>query len=265
MLEVVGLHKRFGGTVALDGVTFTVPAGAMFGLVGANGAGKTTMRLIMGPTAADAGEVRWRGAPPGFDTRRRFGYLPEERGLYAGMRVSEQIEYFARLHGLPAPGARRAADTWIERLGLGGQDVGERLVGNGAVWASSSPARLTTVTGSTVRLLTSMRSPGPCGTMLAGKCPLSLSIGDTSGHESGHPGCPGLRPSERDRRPDASSTTLTGLEYAHRSRGVVFVESVATSGHFGRIPAAATAPLRAGRRRPATPPAPPRPRPGWAA
>lgn len=134
MLEVEGLGKRFGSTVALDDVAFAVPAGAMFGFVGANGAGKTTaMRVIMGVTLADKGRVRWRGTPPTFDTRRRFGYLPEERGLYAAMRVREQIEYFARLHGLSAARAHRAADTWIERLGLGerrNDDVNALSLGN---------------------------------------------------------------------------------------------------------------------------------------
>jgi ABC-2 type transport system ATP-binding protein len=105
--------------VALSGVAFQVPAGEMFGFVGANGAGKTTtMRIIMGVLAADAGEVRWHGQRLGFDDRRRFGYMPEERGLYAKMRVAEQIRYFAQLHGRTPRQARLAADRWIERLGL---------------------------------------------------------------------------------------------------------------------------------------------------
>ena len=120
MLEVEGLRKRYGDKVALDGVSFTVPPGVMFGFVGANGAGKTTtMRIIMGVTRADGGDVRWRGAGLDLSTRQRFGYLPEERGLYPSMRVSEQIEYFARLHGMSAADARRAAQYWIDRLDLG--------------------------------------------------------------------------------------------------------------------------------------------------
>jgi ABC-2 type transport system ATP-binding protein len=119
VLEVAGLRKSYGATVALAGVTFQVPAGEMFGFVGANGAGKTTtMRIIMGVLAADAGEVRWHGQRLGFDDRRRFGYMPEERGLYAKMRVAEQIRYFAQLHGRTPRQARLAADRWIERLGL---------------------------------------------------------------------------------------------------------------------------------------------------
>ncbi|MGW4642580.1 ABC transporter ATP-binding protein [Sphaerisporangium sp. NPDC004334] len=134
MLEVEGLEKRYGDTVALDGVSLTVRPGEMFGFVGANGAGKTTtMRIVMGVLGADAGRVRWNGAPVGHDTRRRFGYMPEERGLYAKMRVAEQVEYFGRLSGMAAPDARRSADALIERLGLAGRrgdDVDSLSLGN---------------------------------------------------------------------------------------------------------------------------------------
>ncbi len=98
--------------MAIDGVSFSVAPGQMFGFVGPNGAGKTTtMRIVMGVLAPDSGEVRFNGAPP---VRSRFGYMPEERGLYPKMRVRRQLAYFAALHGKP----ERAADTWIERLGL---------------------------------------------------------------------------------------------------------------------------------------------------
>ncbi len=120
MLRVDGLRKSYGTTVALDGVTFDVRPGQLFGFVGANGAGKTTtMRIIMGVLSADAGTVTWRGSPPSRDTLRSFGYMPEERGLYQKMKVAEQIEYFGRLYGMSAPDARKAAAAWIERLGLG--------------------------------------------------------------------------------------------------------------------------------------------------
>src|SRR5205085_10917976 len=104
----------------LDGVTFSVRPGAMFGFCGANGAGKTTaMRIAMGLVLADGGEVRWHGRPLDGVARRRIGYMPEERGLYPKMRVAEQIAYFAPLHGLAAPAATRAAGEWVDRLGLG--------------------------------------------------------------------------------------------------------------------------------------------------
>jgi ABC-2 type transport system ATP-binding protein len=119
LLELIDVRRRFGDVVALDGLTFAVPAGQVFGFLGPNGAGKTTaMRAVFGVTALDGGEVRWRGAAIGAAERRRFGYMPEERGLYPDMGVLEQLEYFGRLHGLAAAPAAAAARRWAERLGL---------------------------------------------------------------------------------------------------------------------------------------------------
>jgi ABC-2 type transport system ATP-binding protein len=127
VLELDGVTRRYGDRVALEGLSFTVAAGEVFGFVGPNGAGKTTaMRIVLGVLAADAGEVRWRGAPVDAATRRRFGYMPEERGLYPKMRVRAQLEYFARLHGMSAGGAAEAAGRWIDRLGLADR-AGERV------------------------------------------------------------------------------------------------------------------------------------------
>jgi ABC-2 type transport system ATP-binding protein len=120
VLEFDGLHKTYGDNHVLDGVTFAVAPGSMFGFCGSNGAGKTTtMRIAMALARADAGEVRWRGRPLDDDLRRRIGYMPEERGLYPKMRVVEQVAYFGRLHGLGSAEANRAAGEWVERLGLG--------------------------------------------------------------------------------------------------------------------------------------------------
>jgi ABC-2 type transport system ATP-binding protein len=120
VLELDGLTRRYGDRVALDGLSFSVAPGEVFGFVGPNGAGKTTaMRIVLGVLRPDAGAVRWRGAPVDAGVRRRFGYMPEERGLYPKMRVRSQLQYFARLHGMTAAGAGAAADRWIERLGLG--------------------------------------------------------------------------------------------------------------------------------------------------
>jgi ABC-2 type transport system ATP-binding protein len=119
MLELDGLTKRYGETLALSDLTFSVRPGEMFGFVGANGAGKTTaMRITLGVLAPDAGEVRWQGRPVTFETRRRFGYMPEERGLYPKMRVVEHLVYLARLHGLDPAAAARSATALTERLGL---------------------------------------------------------------------------------------------------------------------------------------------------
>jgi ABC-2 type transport system ATP-binding protein len=122
MLELNGLRRRYGDVTALDGLSFTVPPGQVFGFLGPNGAGKTTaMRAIVGVASLDGGEVRWRGQPVSPEIRRRIGYMPEERGLYPAMKVLEQLEYLARLHGLTAARARAAALNWSERLGLAGQ------------------------------------------------------------------------------------------------------------------------------------------------
>jgi ABC-2 type transport system ATP-binding protein len=119
-LELSRLTRRFGAVVALDGLTFSVPPGQVFGFLGPNGSGKTTaMRAIVGVTSLDAGTVRWHGGPV---NRSRTGYMPEERGLYPGMRVADHLEYLARLHGLSATDARRAAAHWCERLGLDGKE-----------------------------------------------------------------------------------------------------------------------------------------------
>ncbi len=100
-------------------MTFTVPDGEIVGFVGPNGAGKTTtMRIALGVLAPDAGEVRWNGQLLDAEARRRFGYMPEERGLYPKMKVREQLVYLARLHGLSRPDASRRAAETIEVLGV---------------------------------------------------------------------------------------------------------------------------------------------------
>ena len=133
-LEIDHLTKRFGDVVALDDMAFEAYAGEIFGFVGANGAGKTTtMRIALGVLAADRGEVRWAGKPLDERSRRRIGYMPEERGLYPRMKVGEQLAYLARLHGLSAAAAGRAVDEWTERLGVAarrGDDVQKLSLGN---------------------------------------------------------------------------------------------------------------------------------------
>ncbi|MGN2640968.1 ABC transporter ATP-binding protein [Nocardia takedensis] len=122
MLEVVGLTRRFGEKVAVDGVSFAVAPGTLTGFVGGNGAGKTTtMRMIMGVLAIHGGEVRWQGHPATVADRRGFGYMPEERGLYPKQPVREQLIYLARLRGLSAASAKTRAEELLERFGLGGR------------------------------------------------------------------------------------------------------------------------------------------------
>jgi ABC-2 type transport system ATP-binding protein len=118
-LELIDVTRRFGELVALDDVSFSVPEGQMVGFVGPNGAGKTTaMRIVLGVLATDAGTVRWRGAEVDGAIRRRFGYMPEERGLYPKMRVLDQLAYLAQLHGVARPDARRDAMRTLEVLGV---------------------------------------------------------------------------------------------------------------------------------------------------
>jgi ABC-2 type transport system ATP-binding protein len=120
MLEIDDLAKRYGPVVALDGATFSARPGRVVGFLGPNGAGKTTtMRCIFGLVRPDRGAVRWKGAPVERETRLRFGYMPEQRGLYPRMRVGEQVRYFAQQHGLSSRDSDAATTRWLERMGLG--------------------------------------------------------------------------------------------------------------------------------------------------
>ncbi len=134
MLEFVDLQRSFGDVVALDGLSFAVAPGELCGFLGPNGAGKTTaMRCAVGVSAPDGGTVTWQGRPIDLATRRRTGYMPEERGLYPKMRVHEQLVYLARLHGMAAADAAASASAWIDRLGLAeraGSTVEELSLGN---------------------------------------------------------------------------------------------------------------------------------------
>lgn len=118
-LEVRHLTRTFGDVVAVDDISFGVPAGTLMGFIGGNGAGKTTtMRMMMGVLSMMAGEVRWRGRPITQEDRRGFGYMPEERGLYPKQPILDQLVYLGRLRGLPAAGARTTVTDHLERLGL---------------------------------------------------------------------------------------------------------------------------------------------------
>jgi ABC-2 type transport system ATP-binding protein len=119
MLEFEAATKRFGALAALDGCSFIARPGRLTGFVGPNGAGKTTaMRTIFGLVDLDSGAVRWRGAPIDAEQRLRFGYMPEERGLYPRMRVREQLVYLGRLCGRSREAVSRSVDAWLEQLGL---------------------------------------------------------------------------------------------------------------------------------------------------
>src|SRR5262245_54446582 len=133
-LRIADLHKNFGPVVALDGLSFEVPSGEIFGFLGANGAGKTTtMRIALGVLAADRGTIEWNGVDTRTLPRRTWGYLPEERGLYPRMVVLDQLTFFASLHGLPRDVARARALDWLRRLrvaDLAGRRAEELSKGN---------------------------------------------------------------------------------------------------------------------------------------
>jgi ABC-2 type transport system ATP-binding protein len=119
MIQVRGLTRRFGDTTVVDDVSFDVLPGRLTGFVGGNGAGKTTtMRMVMGLLGLHAGEVLWAGRPITDADRRRFGYMPEERGLYPKQKVLDQLVYLGELGGLAAGDARRTAQHSLERFGL---------------------------------------------------------------------------------------------------------------------------------------------------
>ncbi|SDX01452.1 ABC-2 type transport system ATP-binding protein [Amycolatopsis xylanica] len=118
-LEIRAISKRYGKVTALDGVTFDVRGGELFGFVGSNGAGKTTtMRIALGVLTPDSGEVWFNDLPITHETRTRIGYMPEERGLYPKMKVLDHLVFLAELHGMGANEAHRSAENWIVRLGL---------------------------------------------------------------------------------------------------------------------------------------------------
>jgi ABC-2 type transport system ATP-binding protein len=117
VLRIDGLRKRFDQVQALDGVTFDVRPGEVFGFLGANGAGKTTtMRIVLGFLHADEGRVTWNERETRSWPRRTWGYMPEERGLYLRMQVLEQLEFYGSLYGMRRATARALALEWLERF-----------------------------------------------------------------------------------------------------------------------------------------------------
>ncbi|HEV2363871.1 MAG TPA: ATP-binding cassette domain-containing protein [Caulobacteraceae bacterium] len=133
-LEVRNLRKRFASGRGLEAISLTAPAGAITGFIGPNGAGKsTTARCVLGLLAPDSGDIRLFGAPPTPRARARIGFIPEERGLFAGERARAAVAFHGRLKGLSRREAMRRADALFERLGLGAcraARIGELSKGN---------------------------------------------------------------------------------------------------------------------------------------
>jgi len=121
VLVVDSVTKRYGNFIAVRSLSLTVPAGSVYGLLGPNGAGKTTtIRMIMNILGPDEGNVRlFGGEATGRAASARIGYLPEERGLYRKMKVLDLLVFLAEMKGMGRTSARREAQAWLERLGLG--------------------------------------------------------------------------------------------------------------------------------------------------
>lgn len=117
-LELRNISKSFGEKEVLKGVSFTAEGGKAFGLLGRNGAGKTTsIRILMNVFPANSGEVLVDGEPIDYD-KIGIGYLPEERGLYPKKPIIDQLVYFAELKGMNTKDATVAVDHWLRRLGM---------------------------------------------------------------------------------------------------------------------------------------------------
>jgi ABC-2 type transport system ATP-binding protein len=117
-----GVSKRYSGHTAVDDLSLAVPVGTIYGILGPNGAGKsTTLRMVMNILARDSGRISLLGADPATDRAvlRRVGFLPEERGIYRKMKVTDVIVFFAELKGMNRRPARAAAEQWLDRMGLG--------------------------------------------------------------------------------------------------------------------------------------------------
>ena len=122
-IELAKVRKCYGQFVAVDDLSFQIQRGSMFGLLGPNGAGKTsTIRMMIGITAPDSGEIRVFGRPFDRNCLDKVGYLPEERGLYKKMKMLDQLVFLGELHGMTASAARQKAIEWCERL-----EISEKL------------------------------------------------------------------------------------------------------------------------------------------
>lgn len=144
-VEATGLTKYFETYKAVDQVSLQVPAGSIYGVLGPNGAGKTTsLRMMLGIIDPDAGSSRLLGGQRPQSVRHRIGYLPEERGLYPGMKAREAIAFMGALRGLDWSEGRRRAATFMTELGL------ERVIDSKIRKMSKGMAQMIQLIGSIV-------------------------------------------------------------------------------------------------------------------
>src|SRR5580658_9924011 len=117
VVELAGVTKAYESKIAVNNLSLSIDAGQMFGLLGPNGAGKTSsIRMMMGITIPDSGNISLFGKPFDRKSLERVGYLPEERGLYKKMKVLDQLVFFGQLHGLSAEESRKRANAWASRM-----------------------------------------------------------------------------------------------------------------------------------------------------
>jgi len=117
VLQLEEVTKRYGDKTAVNGISLTVEKGEIYGLLGGNGAGKTTtMRMVLGLIYPDEGRIRYHGKPYSKELLGKLGYLPEERGLYPKIKVSDQILYLAELRGVSRATADKALKGWLEKF-----------------------------------------------------------------------------------------------------------------------------------------------------
>ncbi|MEN6378919.1 MAG: ATP-binding cassette domain-containing protein [Methanofastidiosum sp.] len=119
VIEISNVTKKYNGRVAVNNFSFTAESGKIYGFLGPNGAGKTTtIRMIMGIIEPDSGSIKVFGEKLSEESKKRIGYIPEERGLYRKYRVSDLLLYFGRLKGLSLEDARKNTEIWLDRVGL---------------------------------------------------------------------------------------------------------------------------------------------------
>src|SRR5579864_1631547 len=116
-IELNKVRKMYDQFVAVDDLSFSIEQGGVFGLLGPNGAGKTsTIRMMIGITVPDSGQINMFGKPFERKSLHRVGYLPDERGLYKKMKILDQLVFLGELHGMTNSAARQAALEWTRRL-----------------------------------------------------------------------------------------------------------------------------------------------------
>src|SRR5256885_1610260 len=122
-IELRGVTKTFGSQTAVANLDLSIPRGALYGFIGPNGAGKTTaIRLIMSILFPDTGTVSVLGRASALDAKDRIGYLPEERGVYRKMRVTDFLRFLGRLKGVNEPALSERIARGIARVGLAGHE-----------------------------------------------------------------------------------------------------------------------------------------------